>query len=125
MPSLPIHPHLQRGCGRRVACTAPLALAALLLVWGAFTNAGQNCASIERVYVERPIADKLIARIVELTRGLGPDDDPWGMIGGDADDDPAGGLGPELGLVVDAGHLEADAAAHGTRRRGGRRHRGR
>ena len=40
------------------------------LVWGAFTNAGQNCASIERVYVERPIADKLIARVVELTKEL-------------------------------------------------------
>jgi acyl-CoA reductase-like NAD-dependent aldehyde dehydrogenase len=42
------------------------------LVWGAFTNAGQNCASIERVYVERPIADKLVARVVELTRALRP-----------------------------------------------------
>lgn len=40
------------------------------LVWGAFTNAGQNCASIERVYVERPIAEKLIARVVELTKEL-------------------------------------------------------
>ncbi len=40
------------------------------LVWGAFTNAGQNCASIERVYVERPVADKLIARVVELTNKL-------------------------------------------------------
>ena len=42
------------------------------LVWGAFTNAGQNCASIERVYVERPIAEKLIARVVELTKELRP-----------------------------------------------------
>jgi acyl-CoA reductase-like NAD-dependent aldehyde dehydrogenase len=42
------------------------------LVWGAFTNAGQNCASIERVYVERPIADKLIERVVALTRELRP-----------------------------------------------------
>jgi acyl-CoA reductase-like NAD-dependent aldehyde dehydrogenase len=42
------------------------------LVWGAFTNAGQNCASIERVYVERAIADKLIARVVELTKELRP-----------------------------------------------------
>ncbi len=42
------------------------------IVWGAFTNAGQNCASIERVYVERPIADKLISRIVELTKELRP-----------------------------------------------------
>ena len=40
------------------------------LVWGAFTNAGQNCASIERVYVERPVADKLIAKVVELTNQL-------------------------------------------------------
>jgi len=40
------------------------------LVWGAFTNAGQNCASIERVYVERPVADKLIAKVVELTNKL-------------------------------------------------------
>lgn len=42
------------------------------LVWGAFTNAGQNCASVERVYVERPIADALIARIVALTKELKP-----------------------------------------------------
>ncbi len=38
------------------------------VVWGAFTNAGQNCASIERVYVEQPIADGFLRRVVELTR---------------------------------------------------------
>lgn len=42
------------------------------LVWGAFTNAGQNCAAIERVYVEQPIADQLIERVVALTRELRP-----------------------------------------------------
>lgn len=42
------------------------------LVWGAFTNAGQNCASIERVYVEKAIAGKLVPRIVEITRSLKP-----------------------------------------------------
>jgi acyl-CoA reductase-like NAD-dependent aldehyde dehydrogenase len=42
------------------------------LVWGAFTNAGQNCASIERVYVEKAVADKLVARVVELTKELKP-----------------------------------------------------
>jgi acyl-CoA reductase-like NAD-dependent aldehyde dehydrogenase len=42
------------------------------LVWGAFTNAGQNCASIERAYVERPIADELIKRVVALTKELRP-----------------------------------------------------
>ncbi len=49
------------------------------LVWGAFTNAGQNCASIERVYVERAIADKLIARVVELTKELRPGVDTAGL----------------------------------------------
>lgn len=42
------------------------------LVWGAFTNAGQNCASIERVYVEKAIADKLVPRLVALTKELRP-----------------------------------------------------
>lgn len=40
------------------------------VVWGAFTNAGQNCASIERVYVEQAIADRFIARVVALTGQL-------------------------------------------------------
>ncbi|KYF81073.1 succinate-semialdehyde dehydrogenase [Sorangium cellulosum] len=40
------------------------------VVWGAFTNAGQNCASIERVYVERAIADRFIERVVALTGQL-------------------------------------------------------
>lgn len=38
------------------------------LVWGAFSNAGQSCASIERVYVERAVADPLIARVVALAK---------------------------------------------------------
>jgi acyl-CoA reductase-like NAD-dependent aldehyde dehydrogenase len=45
------------------------------LVWGAFNNAGQNCASIERVYVDRKIAKPLIARMVELTKSLSVGDD--------------------------------------------------
>jgi acyl-CoA reductase-like NAD-dependent aldehyde dehydrogenase len=42
------------------------------LVWGAFTNAGQNCASIERVYVDKAIADKIIPRVVSLAKELKP-----------------------------------------------------
>ncbi len=53
-----------------VFADAPIERTANGLVWGAFTNAGQNCASIERVYVEKAIADKLITRIVELTKAL-------------------------------------------------------
>lgn len=42
------------------------------IVWGAFTNAGQNCAAIERVYIERSIADKLIPKIVAAAKALRP-----------------------------------------------------
>jgi acyl-CoA reductase-like NAD-dependent aldehyde dehydrogenase len=49
------------------------------LVWGAFTNAGQNCASIERVYVERAVADQLIPRVVALAKELRPGVDTAGL----------------------------------------------
>lgn len=42
------------------------------VVWGSFTNAGQSCASIERVYVEKAIADRFIERVVALTKELRP-----------------------------------------------------
>ena len=45
------------------------------LVWGAFNNAGQNCASIERVYVHQKIATPLIDRMVALTKQLRAGDD--------------------------------------------------
>ncbi len=40
------------------------------LVWGAFLNAGQTCASVERVYVEEPVARELIDRVVAETKAL-------------------------------------------------------
>ena len=55
-----------------VLADANLERAARGIVWGAFTNAGQNCASIERVYVESAIADRFLARVAELTRELRP-----------------------------------------------------
>lgn len=39
-------------------------------VWGAFINAGQVCASVERVYVHNKISDKFIRRVVEKTNKL-------------------------------------------------------
>src|SRR5262249_23550208 len=42
------------------------------VIWGAFTNAGQNCASIERVYVDKTIADAFVKRVVELVKELRP-----------------------------------------------------
>ncbi len=40
------------------------------LVWGAFLNAGQTCASVERVYVEEPVARALIDKVVAETKQL-------------------------------------------------------
>jgi acyl-CoA reductase-like NAD-dependent aldehyde dehydrogenase len=40
------------------------------ICWGAFTNAGQNCASIERLLVHDSIAATFLPRLVARTRGL-------------------------------------------------------
>lgn len=40
------------------------------IMWGAFTNAGQNCTGIERLYVQEGIYDKLVPFLVERTKRL-------------------------------------------------------
>ena len=47
---------------------ADLDRAAKGIVWAAFLNAGQTCASVERVYVEQPVAEAFVAKVVEETR---------------------------------------------------------
>ena len=49
---------------------ADLDRAAQGIVWGAFVNAGQTCASVERVYVEQEVAEAFTARVVAETRRL-------------------------------------------------------
>jgi succinate-semialdehyde dehydrogenase/glutarate-semialdehyde dehydrogenase len=49
---------------------ADVEAAASAAVWGAFANAGQACASVERCYVHESVAEQFTARVVELTRGL-------------------------------------------------------
>ena len=52
---------------------ADLERAANACVWGAMMNSGQVCTSIERVYVEAPIyqsfVDKVVARVRQLRQG--------------------------------------------------------
>lgn len=54
-------------------------------IWGAFTNSGQCCASVERAYVHESIFDKFVAVCVEKTKrlkignGLEPDTDIGAM----------------------------------------------
>jgi acyl-CoA reductase-like NAD-dependent aldehyde dehydrogenase len=40
------------------------------LVWGAFANAGQVCASIERVYVHESRYEEVVRRVVEKVQKL-------------------------------------------------------
>ncbi len=49
---------------------ADLERAARGVVWGAFMNTGQTGVSVERVYVEEPVAEAFVARVVEQTRRL-------------------------------------------------------
>jgi succinate-semialdehyde dehydrogenase/glutarate-semialdehyde dehydrogenase len=56
---------------------ADLERTAQALVWGAFANSGQICASVERVYAVESIHDELVAKVVENTNRLrhgDPDD---------------------------------------------------
>ena len=66
-----------------VLADADLEAAANAAVWGAFCNAGQNCASVERLYVHESIAEELTRRIVEKTEKLklGPGSDPDVSVG--------------------------------------------
>jgi acyl-CoA reductase-like NAD-dependent aldehyde dehydrogenase len=49
---------------------ADLDRASSAAVWGAFMNSGQVCISVERVYVEEPIATEFTRRVVEKTKAL-------------------------------------------------------
>lgn len=49
---------------------AHLENAAKAAAWGAFCNAGQVCASVERLYVDEKIADVFIKKVVEKTKKL-------------------------------------------------------
>lgn len=74
-----------RACGERlIPCTlelggkapavvlpdADVERTARALVWGAFANSGQVCASVERAYVHEAIYDRLVSRIVSLAKEL-------------------------------------------------------
>ncbi len=66
-----------------VLADAHLESASSAAVWGGFTNCGQACLSVERIYVEQPVADRFIRLCVEKTKKLrvGPASDPDAEIG--------------------------------------------
>ena len=85
---------------------ADLERAARGIAWNAFMNAGQTCSSVERVYVERPVAETFLARVLEQARRVRLKDSAG-----------AGELGPltlERQRRVVEDHV-ADAVAKGAR----------
>lgn len=86
------------------------------LIAGAFANGGQACISIERVYVERPAADALIAELVRRTRELQvAQDGDWSAdVGSLVSESHADAVEAQVAAAVAAG---ARAVVGGVRRR--------
>ena len=62
---------------------ADLDVAASAAVWGSYTNCGQVCLSVERLFVEQPISESFAARCAEKTKKLrlGSGSDPSTDVG--------------------------------------------
>nr|WP_133694171.1 MULTISPECIES: aldehyde dehydrogenase family protein [unclassified Mycolicibacterium] len=90
-----------------VLADADVDRAAKAAVWGGFYNAGQICVSIERVYVEAPVYDEFVTKVVELTRKLRVGTDAPGSFGADV-----GAVATPDQLAIIERHV-ADAVAKG------------
>jgi acyl-CoA reductase-like NAD-dependent aldehyde dehydrogenase len=55
-----------------VLADADLDRAANGIAWGAMMNAGQNCAAVERVYVDRKVAEAFTKKVVDVVAKLRP-----------------------------------------------------
>jgi acyl-CoA reductase-like NAD-dependent aldehyde dehydrogenase len=78
-------------------------------VWGGFFNAGQTCISVERVYVEAPVYENFVGKLVERTKTL--------RQGMDAQHDysaDVGAMATEQQLQIVAAHVQ-DAVSRGAR----------
>ena len=66
-----------------VIADADLEVASSAAVWGSYTNCGQVCLSVERLFVESSVADKFTALCVAKTKKLrlGPGGDPSTDVG--------------------------------------------
>src|SRR6202165_2200579 len=66
-----------------VLADADLEVASSAAVWGSYTNCGQVCLSVERLFVEQTAADKFMTLCVQKTKKLhlGPGSDPATDVG--------------------------------------------
>jgi acyl-CoA reductase-like NAD-dependent aldehyde dehydrogenase len=66
-----------------VLADADLDIAARGALWGSFTNCGQVCLSVERLFVEESVSESFAAKCAEKTKKLrlGPGSDPSSDVG--------------------------------------------
>jgi acyl-CoA reductase-like NAD-dependent aldehyde dehydrogenase len=66
-----------------VLADGDLEVASSAAVWGSYTNCGQVCLSVERLFVEQSVAEQFLALCVEKTKKLrlGPGSDPATDVG--------------------------------------------
>src|SRR5271170_722341 len=90
-----------------VLADANVNVAASAAVWGSYTNCGQVCLSVERLFVEQAVEEKFLALCVEKTKKL--------RLG--AGSDPATDVGPLIRPrhVQRMSDLVANAVARGAR----------
>jgi len=90
------------------------AWAARQIATGAFTNTGQLCTSVERVYLHADVADAVVAELVAVAEGLRVGDPREA-------DSELGPLVDERQLAVVAEHVDGALAAGARALTGGRR----
>ena len=83
-----------------VLADADLDRAANGIAWGGLFNAGQVCISVERIYVEAPVYDEFLAKLVDRVRSVRQ------SVDGDT-----GAMATEGQRDIVAGHVKAATAA--------------
>jgi acyl-CoA reductase-like NAD-dependent aldehyde dehydrogenase len=92
-----------------VCADADLDRAADGAVWGAFAYTGQVCISVERVYVEEPVYDEFVGKLVAKTKQL-----RQGMDAGHDYSCDVGSMTTEQQLAVVSSHVD-EAVSKGAR----------
>ena len=83
------------------------------VLWGGFNNCGQNCNSIERVYIEQPISDRFIEMLIKKVKKL--------RVGnGNTEDIDLGPVATEMQLLKMASVVESAVERGGELLCGGR-----
>ena len=81
-------------------------------MWGAFTNAGQSCTSVERVYVQEEIYSRFVSKLEEKVNQLKLGSDS--NLGQDKGDIDMGSMTAEFQVKIVEEHIE-DAVNKGAR----------